>query len=364
MADTHAKRKLKVALRHKHDTLDRPYILPFRLCTVGYHSLEDGMISIDSKFQSTLSNLIRSARIRQYWLKKGVYPPSSRTGFTLAILSKALKGLSSNLKRWISKWCVGIFGNGVTLYKWKQQNHSTCPRCQDKYEDAIHCITCPCPSATALWSQLIDEVLSWMINSNGHPLMSAILCSSLTAWQNNVPFKPYNTDESAILATTAINDQHTIGWHRLLYGIWSHSWLQVQQQHFTAIGSKKSAVIWFSTLQQKLWMITFSLWEHRNKDLHTEHHSVHPQEMVAINSDIIQETHTGINNLPNTQRYLFHGSVQEKLQWTVSMKLQWLSHVQRSRDRFYTQANLLLPARNETVTRVIHCWASWGNIKL
>jgi hypothetical protein len=61
---------------------------------------------------------------------------------------------------------------------------------------------------------------------------------------------------------------------------------------------------------------------------------------------------------------MFHGSVHDKLQWTISMKLQWLSHIQRSRAQFYTQANLLLPTRNETVTRVLHCWASQGNVKL
>jgi hypothetical protein len=63
LADTHAQQKLQVALLHDYETLDHPYILHFRLCIVGYRSLEDGMISIDSKFNSTLSNLICSARI-------------------------------------------------------------------------------------------------------------------------------------------------------------------------------------------------------------------------------------------------------------------------------------------------------------
>lgn len=97
MADTHAQQKLQVALLHDYETLDHPYILHFRLCIVGYRSLEDGMISIDSKFNSTLSNLICSARIRQYWTKKGVYPPLSRKCFNGAISGKAMKGLSGNL---------------------------------------------------------------------------------------------------------------------------------------------------------------------------------------------------------------------------------------------------------------------------
>ena len=162
----------------------------------------------------------------------------------------------------------------------------------------------------------------------------------------------------------AINDQLRLGWDRILYGVWSASWETIQQQHFENIGSKKSATVWFSLLQQKLWMITFHLWEHRNTVLHTTLHSIHPSEIVAINDEITQEVQVGLAGLPTTQRYLFHGTSQSKLSWTVSMKIQWLNSIRSSRNHFYQQANLPLPERNETVNRVLHRWERQSNVKL
>ena len=150
--------------------------------------------------------------------------------------------LPRNLKRWVSKWCVGIFGNGATLYKWKQQNHSMCPRCKDEYEDGIHCVICPCPIATALWSKLMDDLLIWMIKSKGQVTMSNIICSSLTAWRNNMPHDYQENGWSTDLMD-ATNDQLRLGWDRILYGVWSASWETIQQQHFENIGSKKSATV-------------------------------------------------------------------------------------------------------------------------
>ena len=76
---------------------------------------------------------------------------------------------------------------------------------------------------------------------------------------------PRHHDELLLVGT---HDQHTLRWGRLFYGIWSKFWIQLQQQHLQSLGSKKSAEIWLATLQQKLWLLAFDMWDHHNKVLH------------------------------------------------------------------------------------------------
>ena len=361
LADQHAKNKLTETLTAINDDDARPSKLPYRLLySLTYATREGTVVSIDSKFGHTLSTLIRADRIQQYWVSKGVYPSDINQRFNNLIAAKAMRSLPGSKRRWISKWCTGIFGNGITMQRWKQQDHSNCPRCHQPQEDAIHILTCQHISATGVWDTSILDLHNWMLNSKGHPELCSVLCSSLTSWRNNTPFDIHISD---IMRTTTI-DQHQLGWERLFYGIWSNGWVAVQSQHLQEIGSRKSALLWLSKVQSKIWMMTFALWEHRNTVLHNVNDSVYPQELTAINGEIIQEMHLGAIHLPNSQRYLFHGTIQEKLRWNISMKVQWLLSARGSRNHFYALRQIPLPMRQPMVTRVLQRWGKRSTVKL
>jgi hypothetical protein len=202
-----------------------------------------------------------------------------------------------------------------------------------------------------------------MIENKGQPELVEVICSSLSCWRNNIPY-PYLISAPTVHLSAAITDQHTLGWHRILYGIWSTKWLPIQQQHFSTLGSKKSALLWMTKVQKRIWMIMYALWDHRNKVLHDIHQSVHPNELTAINGEIVQEMQLGYTNLPHSQRYLFHGTTQDKLRWNVSMKIQWLVSVRGSRNHFYELHQLPLPTRQMIVTRVLQRWGRRSNVRL
>ena len=163
---------------------------------------------------------------------------------------------------------------------------------------------------------------------------------------------------------TVLNDQHTLGWERLFYGIWSHQWIWLQQQHLSQLGSKKLAVLWFAKIQHRLWNIVFDLWDQRNHVLHVDNNSIHLHELTAINGEIIQAMLIKDADLPISQRYLFHGMAQSKLQWTISMKIQWLISVQRAKIHFYPLRDIPLPVWHDTVTLVLKRWCRKGNVEL
>ena len=362
IADEHAKQKLSEGISNNDgEATERPYLLPYRLCHLNYRCNDGNIISIDSKFSSTLTNLIHTDRIQNYWLRRGIYPPVSIHGFNRTIAGRAMKNLSGNKRRWITKWCTGILGTGLTLQRWKQQDHSLCPRCKLPNETSLHCIQCQHPSANILWDESIGELQTWMLSSKGHPDLVTIFCASLIAWRNNIPFDHIQYGNTI---RNAANDQHRLGWERLFYGIWSHQWVSIQQQHLLQLGSRKSAIIWFAKIQYKLWTIIFDLWDQRNHILHVTNHSIHPHELTAVHGEIIQAMQTPVANLPRSQRYLFQESVQVKLQWNISMKIQWLISVRRSQQHFYPLSNLQLPVWQETVTQVIQRWSRKGNVRL
>ena len=361
LADEYAKSKLQEILNDPIQSNDRPYILPFRLCTTNYIDREGNNFSIDSKFSHTLSYLISKDRIQNYWISKGVFPQDHTNSFNRLIASKAMQRLSGNKRRWISKWCTGILGTGMMLQRWKQQDHSLCPRCQLPNETALHCIQCQHPSVTTLWEESIFELQTWMLGSKGHPDFVQIFCSSLTAWRTNIPVDRCQYGQNIRLA---FNDQHRLGWERIFYGIWSQQWISIQQQHLLQIGSRKSAILWLATVQHKLWIILFDLWDQRNHVLHVINQSLHPHELTAIHEEITQAMQTPLHIIPQSQRYLFHDSVEAKLRWSISMKIQWLISVRRSQRHFYPLLHTPLPVWAETVTQIIHRWQRKGNVRL
>ena len=362
LADDQAKRKLTEGLRfHEDPGFERPHLLPYRLCYIQYRCNDGTSISIDSKFSNTLTNLIHTAKIQSYWVRRGIYPPYTPNGFNRTIAGRAMKSLSGNKRRWITKWCTGILGTGVTLQRWKQQAHSLCPRCKVPNETALHCILCQHHSANALWMESISELHDWMLSTKGQPDLVDVFCSSLTSWRNNLPFDGHHIDPDL---SKVLDDQHTLGWERLFYGIWSHQWILLQQQYLSQLGSRKSALLWFAKIQHRLWNIVFDLWDQRNHVLHVDNNSIHPHELTAINGELIQAMLIKDADLPISQRYLFHGTAQSKLHWTISMKIQWLISVRRAKIHFYPLRDIPLPVWHDTVTLVLKRWCRKGNVEL
>jgi len=65
------------------------------------------------------------------------------------------------------------------------------------------------------------------------------------------------------------NKQACIGWERILDGWISQYWHAQQDQVWSQIWSWKSSLRWMAALIQKLWDISWDMWEHWNKELHS-----------------------------------------------------------------------------------------------
>lgn len=81
LAYERAKSKFTKALAHENRYINRPFLLPYRLCAIDHRRTDSTVISIDSIISSTLSNIIHTDCIEQYWTCKGVYLPSTHIAF-------------------------------------------------------------------------------------------------------------------------------------------------------------------------------------------------------------------------------------------------------------------------------------------
>ena len=154
----------------------------------------------------------------------------------------------------------------------------------------------------------------------------------------------------------AFIEQETIGWKNFINGFITPSWRQAHTQHLETKRSQKSALLFMSRLQTKIWMIAWDLWEHRNKFHHNKRYSIQPIEENEINNEIIEEWWTGIDNLPPRHNYLFNVSLQNNLKSKIHSKISWLASIWTARDLKAKQEGTTPRERGKHATNIFNRW--------
>ena len=143
---------------------------------------------------------------------------------------------------------------------------------------------------------------------------------------------PRTLDNATPQLNRAIIEQSNLGWQNFIEGFWSKTWLQLQEAHFKAIDSPRSAILLLSKVQRRIWQIPWHMWLERNSHLHNKKHSVHPQEEKNLNHEITYEWTTGHHTLEEHHRHYFQGQLTELLKKTATRKINWLFGVWAARE--------------------------------
>ena len=81
----------------------------------------------------------------------------------------------------------------------------------------------------------------------------------------------------------------------------------------------------------------------RNKYLHEVRHSIHPQEEVQLNDEIVYEHLKGLDQLPTEYQPMFHTPIHNILKRNIQHKVAWLFGVWVAREMAFP-AYLSLPS--------------------
>jgi len=125
-----------------------------------------------------------------------------------------------------------------------------------------------------------------------------------------------------------VGDKQThIGWDRLLDGWLLQYWWNQQEKIWSQVWSRKSSRQWTSVLIQKLWDISWDMWDHRNKELHSG--GPYQQQILhsAADNQITWVYDGRAQQLPQDALHLLRTPKETVLQYTLESKQLWLESV-------------------------------------
>ena len=171
-----------------------------------------------------------------------------------------------------------------------------------------------------------------MITNDIQPELAQSIKDNLHAWKYHLP-PPFEHPTNQILCQ-AIRVQNRIGWKSFIKGFWSLHWRECQEAHFQEIKSNKSAMLWLSKTQRKIWHIAWEMWQHRNNVLHDNNKSIHPTVRNSLITEITLQWQEGISTLPARYTNLFQGTLEAKLRADPAQQRAWLHSVWAARTQF------------------------------
>ena len=233
-------------------------------------------------------------------------------------------------QQWLSKLITGVCGVGIMMKLWKFQDHSKCPRCQQDNEDTSHVLRCQHTTANEKWRECIKELSTWMEENDAHPDLRESIINNLSSWRNDTETQRRQYQEDLINRAEQI--QNRIGWKGFIEGFIAKEWRQCQQKHLEK--SRKSPSLWMAKLQNKIWQIAWTMWDHRNKHLHEDNNHIHATSLAALNEQIEQELEIGRSTLPQRYERLFRRQRERMERDTIEQKKQWLTSVWAARDKY------------------------------
>ena len=111
----------------------------------------------------------------------------------------------------------------------------------------------------------------------------------------------------------AVAAQTAIGWESAVFGFWSPLWSEAQRKYYTAIKSRKTGTVWMRKVIMYVWDAAWSLWNTRNKHLHSNNtlNNYHPMDMVddKIRSEFNKEPPRVIH--PQYKPYFENRSIEQ-----------------------------------------------------
>jgi hypothetical protein len=181
---------------------------------------------------------------------------------------------------------------------------------------------------TLTWQLGVASVGDWLTDTDTHGDIKDCLIGALTAREPSTLFSDYNSE----WCMEATLEQDEIGWLNFVEGKISSKWRALQEEHYSEIGSRRSADRWAAGLVTQLLELVHDMWLHRNAVDH-EHDSqgLKIKASQDLATAIQEQFAMGYDGLARRDRhYISHGKDDVKA-LSASDKQAWLRGVQLAR---------------------------------
>ena len=231
---------------------------------------------------------------------------------------------------------MGLSTVNKTLQEWGYQPSAKCPRC-NKVESAAHVYKCTGCGASEVWDKSISKVKATLRKLQTDPAISEALLQCLQHYRQHKPLQLLKFPEHV---RPAIQEQHQIGWRRLLESLPSKRWQQLQHHHYHLLGTRRSSKVWIRRVLTSLHHLAWHQWEHRNDIKHKIKQTNYKAALQSLHNEIIREYTLGTTTLLEGDHHHLQVNLATLLQKSLPYKKNWLANVATSRQRFLRrQAN-------------------------
>ena len=274
-------------------------------------------------------DFIHTKRTQKYWENKD---PTSRRRYQEKIDWDAIGGATKELSQkkliWMVKHVSGHSAVGTVMKRRGVRLRSNCPRCGTPDENTQHVTTCKDRDATDLWNAQLNDLMRWMQRRGTKPQITNTIIAGLRTWRLALPSLQ---DDDRRWDGICLQEQNEIGWFNFLQGRLSLEWRAKQEAYYKAMGLRRTGRRWIEALIKKLWEISWTMWDHRNKVLHDNdrHKELGNYELGLM---VRKEYDKGGRDLAPRMKYLLAADLQEVLGYSVSKKKRWLRSVQAARE--------------------------------
>ena len=187
---------------------------------------------------------------------------------------------------------------------------------------------------TKLLESISDSARKVVLRSKNDPNIAYSILQHLASWSSNDTLAAKTHPRSK--AETA---QDHIGLDFLLEGMVSHTWSDIQTDHYVKLGMRRTGLRWMTQLLLKFWGICWDLWNIRNE---WEHRQQLEEAEETIRSQVENAIHHGFSDLPNLSHIYSVQRIMSLRTSTIHYQKAWLLNLDASRKRAQRKS---LPAK-------------------
>jgi hypothetical protein len=283
-----------------------------------------------SSLCTTIYEDIYRKKLSIHWHKHDRMTPDQFRLVNWEACEQAMRRLKISRRHWVAKHTEGMCGVNKWLFKWKDRDTDECPRCSLP-EDARHVWQCLAENTHPIRAAGMERLDNWMQSSLTSPDIRLVINTRLQQLFRQLPLAPFPSLSNDL--QQALNVQDDIGWENFFEGCIAQEWEAIQSTHYQWCKSRKSSRRWTVSLIQKLWDISWDLWEHRIGIVHSKENETTLHNMAFVDREIRQQFVRGSSRLHQRDHHLFQGSVHDILDSSILHRRKWLNRVETARAR-------------------------------
>ena len=190
----------------------------------------------------------------QYWEKKERIETGVGEDVDWESHSKAIKNFIP-WRMWLTKHCSGWVGSGKMMLKWNYRDNAKCPRC-DK---------CQHVGNINSFIKATEPLKEWLKETTS-PRIKSLVMTHMKAYQRDIPVNGFRTSNEETKQLSQAQD--ALGRRSFGAGFLAHGWRDLQMKYYGGTEGKEKSTRWVTKLIQKIWEVSWAMWESRNHLIH------------------------------------------------------------------------------------------------